>query len=160
METYYDILRITPKASELEIKKSFLSLVSKYHPDIYEGDKIFAQNYTAKLNEAYSTLKDPALREAYDKSNKIKSSRIKDKNRPFRNTQTSNGAPPFVILKNVSQSNSSTIEQSRKKLRNTQMRRDSVLKRVFTSKLFYVLVIIFGLEVAVLIVLLNLGYIQ
>ena len=162
METYYDILKVNPKASALEIKKSFLSLVSKYHPDIYQGDKVFAQQYTAMLNEAYSTLKDPTLKEAYDKANKInsRSSLFGNKKNKFRNTEMSNGTPPFAVPKNTYQSNSSSQAQSRKNLRNTKMRRDSTLKRIFTSKLFYILVLVFGLEVAVLIVLLNLGYIQ
>ena len=38
METYYDILQVKRDATAMQIKKSFLSLVSKYHPDIYNDD--------------------------------------------------------------------------------------------------------------------------
>ena len=31
-----------------------MELVSKYHPDVYKGDKIYAERYTAVINEAYS----------------------------------------------------------------------------------------------------------
>ena len=154
MEDYYEILNVKPDADMAQIKKSFLSLVSKYHPDVYKGDKIFAQHYTAKLTEAYTTLKDSALREAYDKARKNNSHIVilaKEQTDIWRNTKPlKRGERPYVKPKEYSYSKNSSQEYARKEMRNTKMRRQSFLKRIFTSKLFYILLAIFGIEILIL----------
>ncbi len=61
---YYQVLGLTPAASDKEIKDAYRRLARKCHPDKVAGkdDKIRA------LNEAYKTLIDKALRQAYDES--------------------------------------------------------------------------------------------
>lgn len=64
MPTYYDILGITPTASEDDIRSAYKSLVKKYHPDVNptpESEEIIKQ-----LNSAYDTLSDPHKRMLYD----------------------------------------------------------------------------------------------
>lgn len=63
---YYDILGVKRTATQEEIKSAYKSLVKKYHPDIYTGDKTFAQKKTSEINVAYDTLSVPELRQAYD----------------------------------------------------------------------------------------------
>lgn len=63
---YYEILDISEKATQKEIKKSYKSLIKKYHPDIYEGDKSVAENKTKEINEAYEILSNPSSRQDYD----------------------------------------------------------------------------------------------
>jgi curved DNA-binding protein CbpA len=68
---YYDILEIEPDASEIDIKKSYLRLAKKYHPDVYKSK--VNQDHFKKVNEAFTTLKNPIKRSDYDKKQKIKS---------------------------------------------------------------------------------------
>lgn len=63
---YYEVLGVKKTASQQEIKKAYKNLVKKYHPDIYKGDKNFAQKKTAEINVAYETLSNPETKQAYD----------------------------------------------------------------------------------------------
>lgn len=64
----YDILGVSKTATSSEIKKAYKSLVKKYHPDIFEGNKDLAESKIKEINDAYDTLSDPVLREEYDRS--------------------------------------------------------------------------------------------
>lgn len=64
---YYEILEIQPCASEEVIRMAYKGLVKKYHPDAYEGDKDFANEMLAKINEAFEVLSDKEKRAEYDK---------------------------------------------------------------------------------------------
>jgi len=59
---YYDILGVNKSASDVEIKKAFKEKSMKYHPDRPGGN----EEQFKKVNEAYSTLKDPQKRAEYD----------------------------------------------------------------------------------------------
>lgn len=62
--TYYDILQVSPDASEEVIKAAYRSLVKKYHPDLgvmSDADKFI------KVEEAYEVLSDSQKRYEYDK---------------------------------------------------------------------------------------------
>ncbi|CDW75160.1 cytochrome c biogenesis protein [Stylonychia lemnae] len=67
---YYQILEIFPSASEADIKKSYLKLAKKYHPDVYHSGP--NKDHFKKIQEAYTTLKNPVKRGDYDKHQKIK----------------------------------------------------------------------------------------
>ena len=67
MKNYYDLLEVTPKASKEIIEKAYKVLIKKYHPDLYKGEeRIYAENKTRDLNEAYRILTSDFLREQYD----------------------------------------------------------------------------------------------
>ena len=66
MTNYYKTLGVKKTATQEEIKTAYKSLVKKYHPDLYQGDKAYAERKTKELNAAYETLSDSELREAYD----------------------------------------------------------------------------------------------
>ena len=53
---YYDILGISTTATNAEIKKAYKTLVKKYHPDVFDGDKSVADSKIKQLNEAYEVL--------------------------------------------------------------------------------------------------------
>lgn len=52
----YTILQINQGATVEEIKLAYRRQVKKYHPDIYVGDKKFAEEKTKQINDAYRIL--------------------------------------------------------------------------------------------------------
>lgn len=65
---YYDILGVSSTATNSEIKKAYKTLVKKYHPDVFEGDKSVADSKIKQLNEAYEVLSNVEERAKYDES--------------------------------------------------------------------------------------------
>ena len=65
--TYYEELEVLPTASPEVIRMAYKALAKKYHPDIYEGDTVFAEEKMKKINEAYCVLSSPVLRQEYDR---------------------------------------------------------------------------------------------
>lgn len=63
---YYQILGIKQTATQAEIKSAYKTLVKKYHPDVYRGDKSFAEKKTQEINEAYAVLSVPQTKAEYD----------------------------------------------------------------------------------------------
>lgn len=68
MRNLYDVLEISPKASEEVIKSAYRTLAKKYHPDL--GISILDEKMT-ELNYAYEILINPEKRREYDQANKI-----------------------------------------------------------------------------------------
>jgi curved DNA-binding protein CbpA len=63
MPDYYNILEVSPTATQAEIKRSYRRLVRKYHPDL---NKQALDLQIKRLNEAYNVISDPVKRAAYD----------------------------------------------------------------------------------------------
>lgn len=63
---HYEVLGINKNASPEEIRDAYKKLVKKYHPDIYPGDKSFAEKKIKSINEAYEILSDSNSRKEYD----------------------------------------------------------------------------------------------
>lgn len=66
MKNFYEELGVSNNADITEIKQAYLNLIKKYHPDLYKGDKTFAEMQTQKLNQIYNTLKSTESRKRYD----------------------------------------------------------------------------------------------
>ena len=62
---YYQILGVTTKASQKQIKDAFRQRALKYHPDRNPGDGAAADRMKA-VNEAYAVLSHPKRRAEYD----------------------------------------------------------------------------------------------
>jgi molecular chaperone DnaJ len=64
-KTFYDVLGVSKTATQDEIRKAYLKLAQKYHPDKTGGDQA-AEAKLKEVNEAYDTLKKPEKRREYD----------------------------------------------------------------------------------------------
>ncbi|MEC7436579.1 MAG: DnaJ domain-containing protein, partial [Candidatus Thermoplasmatota archaeon] len=62
---YYEVLGVSKKASNSEIKKAFRSLARKYHPDKNQGDEE-AEALFKEVQEAYAILSNEEQRRQYD----------------------------------------------------------------------------------------------
>ncbi len=68
---YYSVLRVSASATPDEVKRAFLALAKKLHPDTKRSlhdadvDEVFTALYQ-EVNEANAILSDPAQRRAYD----------------------------------------------------------------------------------------------
>uniref|UniRef100_A0A6N2KYZ0 J domain-containing protein n=1 Tax=Salix viminalis TaxID=40686 RepID=A0A6N2KYZ0_SALVM len=66
----YEILRVNPTASQMEIKNAYRSLAKEYHPDaMLDRDDEQSEGVDfIEIHNAYETLSDPEARAAYDMS--------------------------------------------------------------------------------------------
>ncbi len=72
MKDYYEVLEISPQATEKDIKERFLFLSKVYHPDKFAtaSQKKHAQELFEITNEAYQVLSVMDKRISYDRSRK------------------------------------------------------------------------------------------
>lgn len=68
MKDYYKILNIPSDAPQEAIKKAYIALAKRYHPDTSEIDKATASRLMSEINEAYAVLGNIAKRKLYDSS--------------------------------------------------------------------------------------------
>lgn len=66
MRNPYEVLGVSPSASEAEIKRAFRKLAKQYHPDQNPGDAR-AQAKFAEANQAYEIVGDKDKREKFDR---------------------------------------------------------------------------------------------
>jgi molecular chaperone DnaJ len=60
----YQVLGVSPDASDEEIKKAYRDLTKKYHPDLNPGDRTAAEKMH-EVNAAYDAIKSGAARTQY-----------------------------------------------------------------------------------------------
>lgn len=64
---YYTILGVSRDATPDEIKRAFRTLAKRFHPDVYDGERAFAEARFKEISEAYEVLIDPEKRANYDR---------------------------------------------------------------------------------------------
>lgn len=84
MKNFYDILGIGRNATKVEIKKAYISELRKYHPDVTKFDKLYAEERTKDIIEAFKILSDDKKRMVY---NELLSNYEKLNNINFNSTQ-------------------------------------------------------------------------
>lgn len=69
MKDYYQILGITPKAGQKEIKDAYRRMARLYHPDssVQYRQRDDGTLYFLEIQEAYDTLSNPVRKKEYDK---------------------------------------------------------------------------------------------
>lgn len=65
-KSHYDVLGLTPKATQVDVKTAYYSLSKIYHPDRNEGSTEAAQKFR-DITDAYEILGNYKLRRLYDK---------------------------------------------------------------------------------------------
>lgn len=63
---HYRVLGLSPEAAESSVRQHYQLLVRLFHPDRSAGEHELDATYTVRLNDAYSTLRDPETRQRYD----------------------------------------------------------------------------------------------
>jgi curved DNA-binding protein CbpA len=64
--TYYDLLKVSPRAQPDGVRLAYRKAAQKFHPDKLPGNAD-AERVMAALNEAYAVLSDPQRRALYDR---------------------------------------------------------------------------------------------
>lgn len=67
VQNYYDILGLTPAASQDEVRRAYLRLARENHPDLHPEDVPGYTRRFQEINEAYTNLHDPLERERFDR---------------------------------------------------------------------------------------------
>lgn len=62
----YEVLGVSKKASEAEVKKAFRALAKKYHPDSHPNDQNAVKNFQ-EVNTAYEIVGDKEKRAQFDR---------------------------------------------------------------------------------------------
>ncbi|MGH9336684.1 MAG: J domain-containing protein, partial [Vicinamibacteria bacterium] len=71
--TFYDCLELRPAAKNAEIRRAYLTLVKRYHPDRHRSKYLrdlegVLQEILARATDAYEALYNPSSRRCYDQS--------------------------------------------------------------------------------------------
>ncbi|GAM26443.1 hypothetical protein SAMD00019534_096180 [Acytostelium subglobosum LB1] len=73
-KTFYEILGVSPTASDSEIKRAYYKLAKEVHPDKNSSEE--AKEQFQKLGRIYNTLKDPKSRQFYDEHGDVDSTSL------------------------------------------------------------------------------------
>ena len=145
MKNFYEVLQVRSNATQMQIKKAYISLITKYHPDVYKGDKVYAQRYTALLTEAYAVLKDEHRRREYDVRHAITSKpNLRQLKREDRVIQREKREQIRLRRQNAEQQMSSEyLKNTKKKLSLSEI----------VTKLTYTMLVLLGFAIIIALIL-------
>jgi DnaJ domain len=63
---HYRVLGLNPGADIQRIRDHYRKLIGRFHPDRLQGHDEWYQNYSVRINQAYTVLRNPSKRRAYD----------------------------------------------------------------------------------------------
>lgn len=64
--SYYEILRVSPQASDMEVKRAYHNLAKKFHPDNNRDNPQLAALRFRLVSDAYANIKTREKRIAYN----------------------------------------------------------------------------------------------
>ncbi|XP_028429451.1 dnaJ (Hsp40) homolog, subfamily C, member 30b [Perca flavescens] len=85
--SYYDILRVSPSATQSQVKTAYYKQSFIHHPDKNQGNKEAAQRFS-DISEAYAVLGNISLRKKYDRGI-LRGSDVQSAGRPSSKETTS-----------------------------------------------------------------------
>lgn len=65
-KSHYDVLGLSPKATQVDVKQAYYNLSKVYHPDVNKGSSDAAEKFR-DISSAYEILGNFKLRRLYDK---------------------------------------------------------------------------------------------
>ncbi len=93
-QDYYQVLGVARDAPAEEIRRAYLKLAHKYHPDKTGGDKA-AEDKLKRVNEAYDVLKNADKRKEYDQSLNAGFERFQRESYQAQEPTYESGSAPF-----------------------------------------------------------------
>ena len=109
VETLYDILEVSRKASKEVIEKAYKTLAKKYHPDLQTAEnKEIAEKRMKEINEAYDVLSDEQKRKEYDE--KLEAEDERKKQEEYINYQNNSGTQSVKYESDMQFNNSINTE--------------------------------------------------
>jgi DnaJ domain len=63
---HYRVLGLNPGADIQRIREHYRKLIGRFHPDRLQGRDEWYENYSVRINQAYTVLRNPSKRRAYD----------------------------------------------------------------------------------------------
>lgn len=87
---YYETLGVNAGDDLKTIRQAYIKLQKKYHPDIYKGDKKFAENKISEINSAYTYICDNFSKINIQKTTteQKQSSKVEEKQNPVKKQKT------------------------------------------------------------------------
>ena len=63
---HYRVLGLNPQADAGRIREHYRKLIGLFHPDRQHGGDEWTEDYSVRINQAYTVLQDPSKRRTYD----------------------------------------------------------------------------------------------
>ena len=82
--SYYDVLQITPQASDEDVKRAYRRLALHHHPDRNPKNRALAEVRFQLITKAYEALKTATLRTHYDQTSMPANTSVKSEATPWR----------------------------------------------------------------------------
>jgi DnaJ-class molecular chaperone len=64
--TYYDILSVSPRASDADVRRAYKIQAMRWHPDHHPLNRAAAERVFAQISRAYDHIKSQPQRDAYN----------------------------------------------------------------------------------------------
>ena len=153
METLYDILEVSRKASKEVIEKAYKTLAKKYHPDLQTAEnKEIAEKRMKEINEAYDVLSDEQKRKEYDE--KLEAEDERKKQEEYINYQNNSGTQNVKYESDMKVNNMKEVQKEanaeyRKQYEDYFRSLGYKIKHKWTLKDFLTIILVIGVLVII-----------